>query len=1261
MLDTLCRSSSSRSLSDIRQRLQEVMRTIDETLQYSETVTATTTPTTTTASATHTFTSTTLNRYASRPADLVEALMASPDSAWKAPSTTLDNYKEGNRAENPPATVALQPPPPLLQFPPACLQDVGSLNATATAVTCSSSPLRRADLDRSILQHETQPSSPAAAAVTAGLTGAARGPPPNLIPSDANERVGGPYAPTAAAPMRTSERRAGEVSLDLESGDHARPRFHVTSNIDHQPPHNAMTVPSPLGLRRPPSPPLVPRACKDECRTAEDREGVVKSPLGLIMSLERRKQQIEREGAGSKLLLALWESRYRQDLRTIEDSKALSLLPALMPSVRNSSQGVPVAQAHGLIQERVTGVYPAPRPSRRREVRGRSAPLLQRRSPVFRPVADQRVLTYSRDTTSVMTDSDIATSQQTGTPHSAMGVTGSATHHVDPFVAAFGQLPPTEEQIESLSVRELRDLLKGLVAGAGNACSSNGLLAPPPTSIPSEPPRRPAPALHHIRCRDATVEECHLSEVLSDAEVEETALPNSPRDKRSGGNIQDGRRPSSPQSQTWEAVESVPLHHPHDSPSPRRSGSTAGWPRQWSSLVPSTAADRERDLLLSPLDSRLPEQPVRLRVSPTRQGNFCSDAAPPNGDGGPNHSSLDGTVTATASRQTNDFSPPRLPSAQSPAVCPRSPRDSLIQHQSMEPVQLRQRDATARASQVQAVHVFSDRGLPVDVHIRGRHVPAVVRLSKDLSELQFLVGKIMRSVQSTTTSQSGSLQSQRLTQASMAPLKPQPHCSSVEQHRRPLRPPSTLRGHSPPPPESPPPVTCQRQPPSIAPVGPHILSCYPNTASLAPEARSIRQHIPSSTQPVNRSPTLPHPVAVMRHPPGRHDTRIQSSPVPPSADGKVSSERGPSRPPKPPQHSTLSSQATAAGTPPNLLPHQMELSPSQMKPLQQTASRQSRANAHTRPSRIRELHHFPLKHARVYLPHSVLGYEAPHATRPGTCGPGSWEDVEGILCGPAAFEVLRRYACPLFAAVRYPEYHPYRVYVIIPEFMRIDNPREAVLLVLDFRTRPDMVAFVLALTSLRGRVLSYGRVLWLLAVRLIHRSRALRGLNPFAMAEEMEAKANGRANPVPGSASSRGGCTVVPLSRHHPTPRMYLQGPRTSAHDEGTEQHNPPPCGNSSVSPCVPSPFDFRTEDTICLSQGRSYLGNRPSNPHHSPQQRRAASSRSTSAKELLTPERFGIEKMPPPHGATPRRFQVPSRDKVETPEFGEHQFLRGP
>ncbi|KPI84731.1 hypothetical protein ABL78_6224 [Leptomonas seymouri] len=191
------------------------------------------------------------------------------------------------------------------------------------------------------------------------------------------------------------------------------------------------------------------------------------------------------------------------------------------------------------------------------------------------------------------------------------------------------------------------------------------------------------------------------------------------------------------------------------------------------------------------------------------------------------------------------------------------------------------------------------------------------------------------------------------------------------------------------------------------------------------------------------------------------------------------------------------------------------------------ASATSPPPTHPRTVRVRELHHFPCRYARIYLPYGVVGYEEDA----GFGGPGTWEDVCGILCGPASYEVLRRYSCPLFASMRVRDCAPYRVYAIIPEFQRIDVPQDAVLLVLDFKRRVDWVLFLLAMClnmpghgsddsnnaasgagtpSREGKrsstssprqpqrpTLSYGRALWMLAVQRLQRARALRGVNPF--------------------------------------------------------------------------------------------------------------------------------------------------------------------
>lgn len=209
------------------------------------------------------------------------------------------------------------------------------------------------------------------------------------------------------------------------------------------------------------------------------------------------------------------------------------------------------------------------------------------------------------------------------------------------------------------------------------------------------------------------------------------------------------------------------------------------------------------------------------------------------------------------------------------------------------------------------------------------------------------------------------------------------------------------------------------------------------------------------------------------------------------------------------------------------------------------ASRRPRGGPDAPVTRVRELHCFPLRHARVYFPRGVMGYEEEH----GDCGPGSWEDVAGVLCGPAAFEVLRRHRCPLFASVAGPSYHPYRLYHMVPRYKRLDSPKDAVLLVLDFRTRRDFIAFLVAVQGVlgTGEVLSYGRVLWMLAVQRIQRARAFRGANPFEVAEHYPMGTAARG----GGGGSHAGKGTAPSPSLSASSSPVKVGPKPSATSAG--------------------------------------------------------------------------------------------------------------
>ena len=333
----------------------------------------------------------------------------------------------------------------------------------------------------------------------------------------------------------------------------------------------------------------------------------------------------------------------------------------------------------------------------------------------------------------------------------------------------------------------------------------------------------------------------------------------------------------------------------------------------------------------------------------------------------------------------------------------------------------------------------------------------------------------------------------------------------------------------PPPPPPPPPPTPQQQ---------HPQPQHPTPAD--PNQRGFLYSVAPSVQlreAGSRGKVQPAEAWVRR--------KVMASPPPPSGGAQTSevhlvpaSQAAPPHPsparfrapPSPTLHPMLVQQAQPAAPVSSRVaaPSIVGASRASRSRLPASLSRSSSVSP-PRVMHVRELHHFPCSYARVYVPYGVMGYEEDC----GFGGPGTWEDVQGILCGPAAYEVLRRYGCPLFASMRGRDYVPYRVYVIIPEFRRVDIPQDAVLLVLDFKQRVDWVLFLLAMqlylakddgdaddekrcdgpTSTRTTgdteaaptasrharppVLSYGRALWMLAVQRLQRARALRGLNPF--------------------------------------------------------------------------------------------------------------------------------------------------------------------
>ena len=416
--------------------------------------------------------------------------------------------------------------------------------------------------------------------------------------------------------------------------------------------------------------------------------------------------------------------------------------------------------------------------------------------------------------------------------------------------------------------------------------------------------------------------------------------------------------------------------------------------------------------------------------------------------------------------------------------------------------------AVSRRTALRAQTMLCEHGVSVEVQLAGRRLPAVVKLSKDKRELLFYL--------------------ERVTEAPAA-----------------VSPPGAPRARSlvtPPPPSSTASVVSElpSRSPRAFPLHPqqHPQPQHPTPAD--PNQRGFLYSVAPSVQlreAGSRGKVQPAEAWVRR--------KVMASPPPPSGGAQTSevhlvpaSQAAPPHPsparfrapPSPTLHPMLVQQAQPAAPVSSRVaaPSIVGARRASRSRLPASLSRSSSVSP-PRVMHVRELHHFPCSYARVYVPYGVMGYEEDC----GFGGPGTWEDVQGILCGPAAYEVLRRYGCPLFASMRGRDYVPYRVYVIIPEFRRVDIPQDAVLLVLDFKQRVDWVLFLLAMqlylakddgdvddekrcdgpTSTRTTgnteaaptasrharhpVLSYGRALWMLAVQRLQRARALRGLNPF--------------------------------------------------------------------------------------------------------------------------------------------------------------------
>ncbi|CAD2222250.1 hypothetical protein ADEAN_000979000 [Angomonas deanei] len=362
--------------------------------------------------------------------------------------------------------------------------------------------------------------------------------------------------------------------------------------------------------------------------------------------------------------------------------------------------------------------------------------------------------------------------------------------------------------------------------------------------------------------------------------------------------------------------------------------------------------------------------------------------------------------------------------------------------------------ALAEMTMMQAAVKLKDDGIPLHIKQLGSQVPAKAFLTKDESELLIIVEKM-----SQTTEKEGKT-APKAVPAKKAPPKMVPKSPG-----------STFMKKVPPPGMIP-----MKRPPS------------PGTIPFNPYTGNV-QRLPPGTIPIQA---------------GNGQLRFLNSSDPriihPSMHGAMMSAYGP--PSVSRTNSGISSKASTRRPPPSPTPSS-------------TASESSVAAPEEKVVRnvlIREKHHFPLRNARIVLPFGVIGNEADL----GEGGPRTWEDVSGVWCGPAACELLRRYHCTIFSDVRAPVYHPYRVYLLVPDTQRGELPKEAILLVIDFDTRLDWMTFVLGVQSAKGGPpLSYGRLLWLLATQRLQRARSLVGINPF----DMDCIWRGVAPPVQRSAS----------------------------------------------------------------------------------------------------------------------------------------------
>ncbi|XQJ26366.1 hypothetical protein NXY56_002328 [Leishmania guyanensis] len=472
---------------------------------------------------------------------------------------------------------------------------------------------------------------------------------------------------------------------------------------------------------------------------------------------------------------------------------------------------------------------------------------------------------------------------------------------------------------------------------------------------------------------------------------------------------------------------------------------------------------------------------------------------------------------------------------------------------------------------LRAQAALSKHGVVVDVQLAGRRVPSLVKLSKDGTELLFYLDRVEQvPLQTPCTSPQRSLPASSVR---FAPLSPS--SAAAVSH-----------------------VPEGGNAPGMVSRAPQVSSSSSPTAARPP--RFHPPWIPGAATPVASS-MQPYKALVKMPPAG---TLVKRKATAGRGGGAIAAPpRGFVQSSSQPQQQRLVATAPPQSGGAAPLPSPSPLRSQRAAPLLlRRDTSQSTASA-TRLMHVRELHHFPWAYSRVYVPFGVMGYERDL----GLGGPRTWEDVRGVLCGPASFEVLRRYRCPLFAEVRGPLCAPYRVYVIIPEFKRIDVPQDAVLLVLDFQQRIDWVLFLLAMqrdvldrgdsgnggdgdvltprsnlngNAARSPVLSYGRALWMLAAQRLQRARALQGMNPFDFermwhtrppAQHGSRRADGSSAcgaPSMGTSSLAKGAAYSLAGGAAPTGRFAALPSTYRGHDRGARSNVRP---SSTVFTSVPA------------------------------------------------------------------------------------------